>query len=171
MAIVWKDGKTTHKGLVVFGRTKSVQRVMSDIYSDVWTCTVWCPKERIHKSVTVNMAFELFQNTGSETVDILNGEYSEEYKSWQKEMEEKRVLAEIRKEEERKKKIVEDAKEKSLRPMHGRKCRTVRGRKVKIGTEGEIFYLRQTEWGVKIGFKDSDGEAHWTWVEKYRSSN
>lgn len=44
----------------------------------------------------------------------------------------------------------------------GDTVRVVRGRKVPLGTTGVVFWLGDSEWGRRCGFKSVRGETHWT---------
>jgi len=52
--------------------------------------------------------------------------------------------------------------EESHQPMKGRMVRVVKGRKVPIGTTGEVFWFGEGTWGPRVGFHDADGETFWT---------
>lgn len=44
----------------------------------------------------------------------------------------------------------------------GKTVRVTKGRKVPIGTEGEVFWLGENRYGWRVGIKDADGTVHWT---------
>ena len=44
----------------------------------------------------------------------------------------------------------------------GKTVEVVKGRKVPVGTTGEVFWTGENKWGVRVGIKDADGEVHWT---------
>lgn len=57
--------------------------------------------------------------------------------------------------------------------FYGKRVKTVKGRKVPIGTEGVVFFVKRYDyslngdcWGInsntRVGFKDDSGEAYFT---------
>lgn len=63
-----------------------------------------------------------------------------------------------------------------VRDYYHKRVRVVKGRKVKHGTEGEVFWMGCYDnsrfgdpWGiyttVRVGIRDDDGNVHWTSVE------
>jgi len=59
--------------------------------------------------------------------------------------------------------------EPAKEPAKGDMVRVVRGRKVPHGTEGVLFWMKEQAYDgktvVRIGVKDSEGEAHWTYLK------
>lgn len=53
-------------------------------------------------------------------------------------------------------------------PSQGDRVRVVRGRKVPIGTEGELFWMKEQVYQgrtvMRIGVKDDAGVPHWTYL-------
>ena len=51
-------------------------------------------------------------------------------------------------------------------PQKGDRVRIVAGKKCPIGTEGELFWMREKEYNgkrvIRIGVKDDTGTPHWT---------
>lgn len=54
------------------------------------------------------------------------------------------------------------AEKRLLTLERGRPVRVVRGRKVPIGTTGEIIWIGAGHWGTRVGLKDAAGTVHWT---------
>lgn len=50
-------------------------------------------------------------------------------------------------------------------PAKGKTLKVVRGRKVKIGTTGICFWLGNSNFGQRVGIKDSDGTVYWTSIK------
>jgi hypothetical protein len=46
--------------------------------------------------------------------------------------------------------------------VRGDQVVVARGRKVPIGTTGELFWAKEGQYGWRVGVRDADGEAHWT---------
>lgn len=57
-----------------------------------------------------------------------------------------------------------EANEQALRAefAKGTKVKVVKGRKVPVGTEGEVFWVGEGKWGWRVGFTGTDGETYWT---------
>lgn len=49
-----------------------------------------------------------------------------------------------------------------LTPSKGKTARVIRGRKVPVGTVGQIFWIGDGEYGKRVGLKDARGTVHWT---------
>jgi len=63
-----------------------------------------------------------------------------------------------------------------FRKFYGKRVRVVKGRKVPIGTEGVVFWLKRYDnskygdpWGIysntRIGLKDDNGDAYFTAID------
>lgn len=48
------------------------------------------------------------------------------------------------------------------RPARGKVVRVIKGRKVPVGFQGEIFWIGTGQWGERCGIKDADGRVEWT---------
>lgn len=44
----------------------------------------------------------------------------------------------------------------------GKTVEVVKGRKVPVGTVGEVFWIGDKGWGERVGFNDAEGNTHWT---------
>ena len=44
----------------------------------------------------------------------------------------------------------------------GKVVKVVRGRKVPVGTVGEVFWVGESRWGYRVGLKDGEGNKHFT---------
>lgn len=66
----------------------------------------------------------------------------------------------------------EAKKDRLENPMMGDQVVVVKGRKVPIGVEGEMFWMKEQKFGrnttVRIGIKDSEGEVHWTYLKNVK---
>ena len=156
-----------HVGCVIEKTTKEF-RAMSDVYTTADYATVWLPEEQTTKYIQVNINYMGCDEHGHIEPDIGKGDYAEDYEIWlliqediQREADERR-----RKEYERKELLrrAEEAKEKCLEVVKGSHVKVCKGRKVARGTEGTVFWIRDTHFGTKIGLKDADGTAHWTYA-------
>lgn len=58
--------------------------------------------------------------------------------------------------------ITAQAEYDAVRPTKGDEVVVARGRKVKKGTTGIIFWLQDGNFGMRCGIRDEKGEAHWT---------
>lgn len=57
-----------------------------------------------------------------------------------------------------------------LTPAKGKEARVVKGRKVPIGTRGEIIWIGDGAFGRRVGLKDEAGKVHWTSVDNVEVS-
>lgn len=98
----------------------------------------------------------------------INHAYGSKYDKWHKvkpqltaTKEEFEKLADLRKaiDEARR---AEDLAMEETTVRKEKQIKVVKGRKVPIGTTGKVFWVGETQWGRRIGFKDSKGETHWT---------
>lgn len=57
-----------------------------------------------------------------------------------------------------------EAARKEMFRLYGRgsTVKVVKGRKVPLGTEGEVFWLGDKGWGWSVGLKTAEGEKHFT---------
>jgi len=61
------------------------------------------------------------------------------------------------------------AEERKKNPQKGDQVVVTKGRKVPIGVEGEMFWMKEQNYSgkkvVRIGVKDSEGSVHWTYLK------
>ena len=157
MAIISKTGNISHEGCVIKSERKEC-RVMSDVYTDADYALVWLPEEQRAEWKRINVLYMGCDDHRQIIVDINSGEYAEDYEIYLFLQEEARKVADYRQAER-------EAKKACLTVRKGQRCRVVAGRKVAKGTEGVIFYTREQEWGIRIGFEDDNGKAHWTYLK------
>jgi hypothetical protein len=81
------------------------------------------------------------------------------YKAYQARIEAERLE---RARAEREKDIRESCEARAKAPAKGTRVRVVKGRKVPNGTEGECFWVGETQYGTRIGIRDDAGTVHWT---------
>jgi len=156
-----------HEGCVIKSETRDF-RAMSDVYTTADYAYVWIPEEEKVKCIRVNINYMGCDEHGVICADIDSGPYAEDYQIFlliqediQREEEERQ-----RKEYERQaiERRTQEAKENCLNVVKGILCKVVKGRKVPKGTEGVVFYIKDTHFGTRVGLKDSDGTAHWTYA-------
>lgn len=91
----------------------------------------------------------------------------EAWEAWEAEKAAERAAAQARAEELRRL----DEEREAATPRKGKTVEVIRGRKVPIGTRGEVFWYGEGKnfdrWGrgsapMRVGFKDAAGETHWT---------
>lgn len=169
MSIKWFENgvllEETHVGLVIGDPVTRTKRVMSDIYCDVTAVHIWNPTEKRVDRIDIDYhGWECVPKTGVHTPDIQDGAFADEYQKYQEK--EKELALEMQKRQA--KALVErkelEAKESLLLPAKGVKCKVVKGRKVPRGTIGEIFWIGDKGYGVKVGLKDAKGQSHFTSV-------
>jgi hypothetical protein len=163
MAITYRedyDPETQSKHAVPVTVTKFVGRVlrvfqedyraMSDIYTMATFATVWDDVLNKTKVVLVNSNFELDTNCGRVEVDADEATLKK-FAAWTKKCEEH---AEALREASRKAREEEERN----RPVVGKKMVVTKGRKVKIGTQGVVFWIRDGRVGLDVtGKKDARG--------------
>jgi hypothetical protein len=157
MALVTtKDGavvKSEFVGCVVATFTRE-ERVMSDVYADVLHATVYNVEKDAFEDMYVRAYFELDNGERSATVDA-TPEVVALYEAHKAVQEAEAKLNEAKRYRTRELEALKA-------PAPGRTVKVVKGRKVPIGTVGKCFYLRDGEWGPRVGIKDADGQVHWT---------
>ena len=132
--------KTTHVGLVV-GKREMNGHDDSDFYAIVWDADKECTEEVMY-ATTRGWSYP-----NGATVDA-TPEVLEAYRVWRD-----RKDAEARK-------LAAEREAATVRM--GRSVRVARGRKVPIGTIGDVFWMGQNQWGLRCGIRDADGKTHWT---------
>lgn len=132
--------KRTHKGLVLDDRERNMYDD-SDFYAIVWNPEKGCP-ESVEYASTRGWTYP-----NGCTVDA-TPEVLAAYKAW----------SEARAEEARKQRAAEEA----ARVRKGRTVEVYKGRKVKIGTRGEVIWHGAGTYGPRVGIKDATGAVHWT---------
>lgn len=50
--------------------------------------------------------------------------------------------------------------EQARKPECGKRVRVMRGRKVNVGTEGVVFWIGESQWGMRAGIRTDDGQTH-----------
>ena len=58
----------------------------------------------------------------------------------------------------------EEQARQRLFALKGQTVTVVKGRKVPVGTTGEVFWVGEGKYGWRVGIKDAEGEVHWTAV-------
>lgn len=53
----------------------------------------------------------------------------------------------------------------------GKDVVVVKGRKVKKGTAGRVFWMGEGKWGVRVGLTDAAGATHWTAASNVEVAN
>lgn len=66
-----------------------------------------------------------------------------------------------------------EAAQRDFQRCYGRGAtvKVVKGRKVPVGTEGEVFWLGDKGWGYSVGFKTVEGDKHFTAVTNVESTS
>lgn len=134
-----------HRGLVLENLGLGSRFVMSD-YGLSREARVWDPETKSPKVVTY--AYEDMPGTswGKCEVDA-TPEVLEAYAAYTKAREEERRL--------------EQATRSAKMVRRGVPVVVVRGRKVAKGTAGEVFWVGESNWGTRVGFKTATQEVVW----------
>lgn len=152
---------TKYEGLVLETSYK-IKRVMSDIYADIYFAVVWNPDTQAPETVETHSAFELDRRRAIVKVDA-TPEVRAAYKAY-REAETKRFEAqEARRALEN---LVQNEFKRHCEPQVGQTVVVTRGRKVKKGTNGVIFWMKNGRAGVRTSDrKDTKGQwADVVWV-------
>lgn len=112
----------------------------SDFYAMVWDDETESPRE-----VTYASTRGWTYNNGA-AVDADEATQAK-YAAWQDRLREQRAELARRAEE--------------ATPRRGKRVRVVRGRKVPVGTEGEVIWYGDKGWGLRVGVRDDAGTVHW----------
>jgi len=141
-------GEVTHEGMVI-GTFVREDRVMSDVYADCHYAQVWDPETETVQDIRIGCAFEL-STVKAETIVDCAPEYRERKAELDAEEDERRAAADKRRRQ--------DAHRDAARAEHdkvvwGKRMRVVRGRKVRIGTEGKVFWVKGGRCGLALSDK------------------
>ena len=157
---------TTHEGLVVSPRVGQEARVMSDVWDTMFTCEVWDPEKRAAETLVLFYA-DMGLKSADVVVDAPAGVLAE--------VAAQKAAAEVaRRARERasyEAAALEAARKVWDRPAKGKVMEVVRGRKVKPGTVGEVFWLDDPRNPSRVGLalsgrKDARGyNADVAWVD------
>lgn len=161
----WVVSKTTHVGLVVGFLPSREIRVMSDVYAMAHFVTVYDPATKTSHELRIGTNFENDTRSGVATVDILP-----EHKAV---MAKAAAAAKVKADAYRSAKEAEEVAAKAARleaearaavlpVVIGAEVVVIKGRKVKVGTRGVVFWAKDGEYGPRVGLKDSMGKEHWT---------
>lgn len=157
MSIKWNNGKEEFIGQVLSTFTKC-NRVMSDIYADEYYANIWCPEERKVKQVQYNSSFELVPHDqrGICTIDAPE----EVMRIATTSKIEQKLDCEIERFERKRKEAIAEFKSDMNK---GDEVEVFKGRKVKVGTRGKIFWIGGSQYGTRFGVatserRDADGK-------------
>ena len=144
----WESGSETtetHVGRVieVFNRD---YRAMSDVYTYATFALVLTDEGKLSE-ILVNSNFECDVGGGRAVVDAIPEVLAQ--------VEALRLAAQAAAE-----KAAEERE--AARIVRGRRVRVVRGRKIPIGTEGEVSWYGQTQYGARVGIRDLQGNVQFT---------
>jgi hypothetical protein len=128
-----KDGEVTHEGLVCRTYRKEI-RPMSDCYATGRFAEVWDIEAGRPKTISCGSDFDLESKWGTAIVDIHEGPYAAAYTNFLDAEERERKLADIERAKQR-------AEREFHEPRKGKIMQVVRGRKVKPGTIGRVFWV------------------------------
>jgi hypothetical protein len=139
MAITAKDGTTTYEGAVLATRWSR----FSDY--DVHVADVWDGSEI--KTVSADFGIDAKIDATPEVLEAVLAWETERGIGWLRHEETRRWL---------------ERAEAACEIGRGTRVRVARGRKIPIGTEGEVFWTGHGTWGERAGIRGDDGETYWT---------
>jgi hypothetical protein len=142
----WVADGVTHEGLVIGQSYTRCVRVMSDIYSDETFVSVIDPDTLALTEVHLGGAFECNTRSGYAIPDLAPELQARLDAKITADAEAHRITEAVEAERRRLAEIDRVVKE----PKMGRKVKVVRGRKVKPGTEGVVFWRRDGRVGLAL---------------------
>lgn len=120
-------------------------RAMSDVYTYATFALVWDDTENRPVEILVNANFECDHSKGHAKVD-LTPLHQSKYLLWQHK----------KKEEEKKYQEAKNLEYAKKDFSNGKTIKVVKGRKVKVGTQGRVFWMGNNGWGLTLGIALSD---------------
>jgi len=150
------SAKETHVGLVVATGVDSCVRIMSDVWTDFRTATVWVAEENTYKSVRYQDVDACYNSLSIAAVDA-SPERLAHYAAWQEGTSAGLAYANAIGEYNRRQfaKIAE-----AKRPAKGKTVEVFKGRKVALGTTGLVFWEGVDRYGNnKVGIATSDRKS------------
>jgi hypothetical protein len=148
VAVTHKDGKVEFAGKVL-GFETSVERIMSDVWADIRYAVVF--DGGIRRVPVSNSEFGSYGVTATVDADAETYAAARAFLTAQ-------ALDGYRRDRARR---ASDAAAAALAPAVGRDVTVVRGRKVKLGTSGKVFWMGTTRFGLRVGLKTAAGETVW----------
>lgn len=165
MAITDKDGTVSYSERVVATKTDHDVRIMSDVWADIYYAIVYAPEtmgtkpseyEKVQETVwkTILVGNSEFPGTYKPTKVDAPKELIEEYNNYLAEVAQKALEARQVYENQLRAKAEKEALE---RVEKGRVVEVYKGRKVKLGTTGYVFWEGRDNFGNdKIGIATSN---------------
>ena len=144
-----REWETAHEGCVIKVYNNDY-RAMSDVWTYAKFALVWENGEA--KEILVNANFECDNSCGFAIVDA-TPEVIAEYQKYVQLRKEAHEIA-----EEKRREILENLEKE--KPAIGRKVEVVKGRKVKIGTQGVIFWIGNGSVGVATSDRKGNVEKN-----------
>lgn len=136
------------------------KQVMSDVWDDVPYVILWVDGREVKLS--------RYNGPGYHRSDVHIPYIPDEVDATPEVLEElakeraaRKVEADKQAREAAEKKRIEDEERERKAVKKGRMVRVVRGRKVPLGTQGVVFWMGESQWGWRAGFKTADGEVVW----------
>ena len=151
-SVVVPAGTILHAGHVLGTHVERGVRVMSDVWEDVYSAEIWDVASGTIKLMGVGVSG--FGMDAEVVADAPAADYAAAF-DYLVARHETRLLA-------ARENRVDAAVSAAHRVAVGREIVVVKGRKVPKGTAGTAFWVGETTWGKRVGFKDAAGATHWT---------
>jgi hypothetical protein len=136
----------THVGVVLATRV-DVERIMSDVWEDIRKAVVWSDEKNAPETLWVSQGYPS-RETASVEIDA-TPEVQAKYAAWLEIERQKQEKLEAQRRFE-----ARIAEEK--RVTRGKRVVVARGRKVPQGTTGIVFWVGDSQWGLKVGIATSE---------------
>lgn len=158
-------GDPEYVGCCLFTTADYNVRKMSDIWADDYFMVVWTGNGT--KRVFTHSNFDLQYPAANAEVDA-TPEVKAAYAEWKAEQD--RLAAERARRnaeaeaKQRAEQWEKDCERLAKCPVRGSTVRVIKGRKVPVGTEGEVVWKGDDRWsgGTRIGIKDASGKVQYT---------
>jgi len=147
----------------VLGTGTEDRRIMSDVWGVRAYATVWNPEEGRPESVTLSVAdwqrashdWHDWSYRSRATVDA-TPEVLVAHELWKAAETERKLLASFEANLKRGRALAGEVRKGSRVVLCRKRC------KVPFGTKGRVFWLGDSHYGDRVGFKDEDEETYWT---------
>lgn len=149
-----RTGEVAHEGLVLEVARREI-RIWSDVWADEHYAVVWDAE----KGVPAHVSLYNTEFGGDKEAEVdATPEVRAAYDSFLKEK------ARLAREAEHRG-FCENARLRLLVPVVGCPARVVKGRKVKVGTEGTITWKGPGSYGERVALKDASGNVQYTAID------
>lgn len=160
MAIFRESEGLTHEGLVLSLREKNGYHD-SDFYATVWNPITRTTSEIMYGTTRASTYNNWATVDASEEVQAAAEQARRDAIKDRKADQEAYIDAHAQA-------VVQLYQATKMEYVKGAQYEVFKGRNVKKGTVGTLFYVRESNYGFRVGIKDVNGNAHWTYGDNIR---